>query len=273
MNYQVYPASPEMQTFIKCFWTLEDEASPESMRQRVVPDGCMEMIFHYGDPYRQYFEDGTSVIQPRSFVFGQITKFIEIGPTGRSGIVSGRFLPEGLIPFLEHSVNELENKATILEVLFGEKGKLLEERVVEAKTNEKRINLISEFLLTLLKVPTTIDSITKSCIETIVRSHGQLDVESLAGKLNVNRRNLERRFSSTIGMSPKQLSRVVRLQATIRMLEQKKFTSLTSLAYENGYFDQAHFIKDFKEFTGISPKSFYADNFKFALLFASSADK
>ena len=81
---------------------------------------------------------------------------------------------------------------------------------------------------------------------------------------------MERKFMMVIGMSPKQLSRVVRLQATLKMLEQKQFTSLTSLAYENGYYDQAHFIKDFKEFTGHSPKSFYADNLKLSTLFIAA---
>ncbi len=125
-------------------------------------------------------------------------------------------------------------------------------------------------MLTHLAEPRAIDVITKACVEVIVQSQGQLDVVELADKMNVNRRNIERRFTSVIGMSPKQLSRVIRLQATLKMLEQKKFTSLTSLAYENGYYDQAHFIKDFKEFTGISPKSFYAENLKLATLFASA---
>jgi AraC-like DNA-binding protein len=71
-------------------------------------------------------------------------------------------------------------------------------------------------------------------------------------------------------MSPKQLSRVVRLQATLKMLEQNKFSTLTSLAHENGYYDQAHFIKDFKEFTGMSPKSFFSGNLKLAALFVST---
>ena len=70
-------------------------------------------------------------------------------------------------------------------------------------------------------------------------------------------------------MSPKQLARVARLQSTFKMLAQKKFTSLTSVAYETRYYDQAHFIKDFNKFTGISPKSFYADNVKLSALFVA----
>jgi len=142
MDYQVYNPSQELQPFIKCFWTLDDEAAEEPVKQRVVPDGCMEMFFHYGDLYRQFFEDGSSIIQPRSFIFGQITKYIEIAPTGISGIVSARFFPEGLTPFLDKPVAELEDKAVSLVELFGEKGKLLEEKLVFVSNNNDRIKLL-----------------------------------------------------------------------------------------------------------------------------------
>ncbi|HYF30252.1 MAG TPA: helix-turn-helix domain-containing protein [Chitinophagaceae bacterium] len=270
MNYQVYTPVAELQEFVKCFWTLEDQAVPEPIRQRVLPDGCMEMIFHYGDLYKQYFEDGSFIVQPRSFVFGQITKYLEIAPTGVSGINSARFLPDGLLPFLNRPVSELENKAVSLEDLFNEHGKKLEQEVLQAADNQQRIKIIEAFLLSRLTDPSTIDNITKDCVSVIIQSRGQVGVVELAGKLKINRRNMERKFMSVIGMSPKQLSRVVRLQATLKMLEQRQFTSLTSLAYENGYYDQAHFIRDFKEFTGISPKLFFADNLKLSTLFIAA---
>lgn len=270
MNYQVYTPLPELQPFVKCFWTLnDDDVTKNPVKQRILPDGCMEMIFHYADLYQQYFEDGSSIIQPRSFVFGQITTYIEIAPTGITGLIAARFLPDGLGPFLEMPVSSLANKATAINDVFGEKGKLLEENVIAATDNRERIKLIESFLLSRLVDPQTINTITKDCIDIIFQSQGQLDVLELADKLKINRRNMERKFVAAIGMSPKQLSRVVRLQATLKMLDQKNFSSLTSLAYENGYYDQAHFIKDFKEFTGISPKSFFSENLKLAALFAS----
>lgn len=270
MNYQVYAPSPVLRDFIKCFWTLDDKASEAPVKQRIVPDGCMEMIFHYGDLYRQYFEDGSSVLQPKSFVFGQITNHIEIAPTGISGIVAARFLPGGLMPFLEIPVADLENKPVSMTELFGIKGKDLEESVISAANTEERIELIELFLLSLLTDPATIDVITKNCVDMIFQYRGQLGMTELAGKANIHRRNMERKFITAIGMRPKQLSRVVRLQAALKMLEQKKFTSLTALAYHSGYYDQAHFIKDFKEFTGISPKSFFAENLRLATLFLSA---
>jgi AraC-like DNA-binding protein len=267
MNYQVYTPSHELQPFVKCFWSLDDDEKKEPVKQRILPDGCMEMIFHYGDRYRQYFEDGSSVIQPRSFVFGQITKYIEIAPIGISGIISARFLPDGISPFIKMPVTQLENRAVALTEVFKDEGNNLEQEVINATRNDDRIKLIETFLLSKLTQQNMIDIITKSCVDIIFQSQGQISMGALAGKMNINRRNMERRFISVVGMSPKQLAKLARLQATLKMLGQKKFNTLTEIAYENGYFDQAHFIKDLKEFTGMNPKSFFTENLMLSALF------
>ncbi len=113
----------------------------------------------------------------------------------------------------------------------------------------------------------TIDQIVKSTIETILTANGQLSINELSKQKNINRRQLTRKFSSAIGLSPKQLSKTIRLQATLKTLMSKNDKSLTDLAYENEYFDQAHFIKEFKEFTGLTPKEFYGDHLKMSLIF------
>ena len=269
MEYKVYEAPKELQPFVKCFWSLKASTSLVAEKQRIVPDGCMEMIFHCGDLYEQFLDDGKTIIQPRSFVFGQITRPLEIAPTGVSDIIAARFHPDGFFPFNSKPLPEMENKAISLNSLFNKEGLQLEEQVIAASATGKRIKIVEAFLLNKLKSPEVTDRIAKQSVEMLLKLNGQLSVDDLAVQLKINRRQLERKFSSTIGLSPKQLAKVIRLQATLKMLEKKQFTSLTSLAYENGYFDQAHFIKDFKEFTGMSPGQFYTGNLKMSALFAA----
>jgi AraC-like DNA-binding protein len=271
MDYKTYPArDPSLEAFVKCYWTLESgkEAKPE--KQRIVPDGCMEMIFHYGDLFRQYNEEGGYIVQPRSFVFGQISVPLDIEPTGETGIFAVRFFPEGFTPFATLSVKSMENRAVPLEELFGNDGLELEEKILGTKMHNERIDIIEAFLLKKLVSPELIDRVAKASVEVILQLNGQISVDELSEQLKVNRRQLERKFSSVIGLSPKQLSKIIRLQATLKMLANKQFTSLTSLAHEGDYYDQAHFIKDFKEFTGLSPKQFYANNLKMSSLFSGS---
>jgi AraC-like DNA-binding protein len=267
MNYKTYTPGTDLNPFVKCHWYLEAPVEIRPEKQRIVPDGCIEMIFHCGDLYKQYFEDGSHIIQPRCFVFGQITHFLEIEPTGHTEIFATRFHPEGFAPFVTIPVIDLENKATSLNDVFGKDGIQLENEILNASTNEDRVKIIESFLMKILITPRFIDRVTKSCVAIILQLNGQLTVDELSDQTNIHRRKLERKFSSIIGLSPKQLSKIIRIQSTLKMLANNQVTSLTSAAYEGNYFDQAHFIKDFKEFTGMSPKQFYANNLKMSSLF------
>jgi AraC-like DNA-binding protein len=270
MSYNTYKPNIDLAAFVKCYWTLElpKEITPE--RQRIVPDGCMEMIFEYGDSYRQYRSDGSFFIQPKCLVFGQITEPLEIEATGETGIFAVRFHPGGFIPFATIPIVEMENRPVPLDELFGDEGIRLEKEMLSAETTDERIEIIERFLLDRLVSQKSIDNIAKSSVELIFELNGQLSVDELSDHLKINRRQLERKFSSVIGLSPKQLSKIIRLQATLKMIANSQFTSLTAIAYEGNYYDQAHFIKDFKEFTGMSPKKFYANNLKMSMLFVDA---
>ncbi len=267
MNYQTFVPNNDLATLINCYWTLESPKEKVPKKQTIVPDGCMEMIFHYGDLYKQYTENGKSIIQPKCFVIGQLTRPLEIEPTGKTGIFSVRFHPNGFLPFSTIPIKEMENTAVSLKEIFGKNGQKIAERILNANSVSERIQLIETFLLNHLTRSKAIDQIVSATVEIIMTANGQLSVDEISKQMNINRRQMERKFSSTIGLSPKQLSKTIRLQATLKMLLNKQFTSLTSLAYENKYYDQAHFIKDFKEFTGFTPKEFYGNNLKMSSLF------
>ncbi|RQO31480.1 AraC family transcriptional regulator [Taibaiella sp. KBW10] len=269
MHYNTYDPSPELNPVIKCYWTIDSPREETPQKQRIVPDGCMEMIFHYGDLYKQYI-DGQGVIQPRACVFGQLTAPLEIEPTGITGIFSVRFHPEGFMPFATIPIKAFENKAVSLETVFGEEGIQLESRVLGTKNTEEKIKIVEAFLLDKLAHKDTRDRIVSAALSTILEGNGQLSVEELSLQMSINRRQLERRFADTIGLSPKQLSKIIRLQAALKLLLSKQYNRLTDLAYEGDYYDQAHFIKDFKEFTGLSPKDFYNENSKMSALFHGS---
>jgi AraC-like DNA-binding protein len=267
MNYQTFEPSQELTTLIKCYWTFESPKEETPQRQTIVPDGCMEMIFHCGDLYRQYLENENSIIQPRCFVIGQLTRPLEIEPTGETDIFSVRFHPDGFLPFLTAPIKQMKDTAVALEQLFGDDGQQLEQEILSANSTPERIELIETFLSSHLTDPETISRVVKLTVETILSANGQVPVDELLQRTNISRRQLERKFSSAIGLSPKQLSKIIRLQAALKMLLSKNFTSLTALAYENEYYDQAHFIKDFKELTGFTPKEFYGDNFRMSSFF------
>jgi len=194
MNYQTFEPSKELTTLIKCYWTLESPKEETPEKQNIVPDGCMEMIFHYGDLYKQYLENGNSIIQPKCFVIGQLTRPLEIEPIGETGIFSVRFHPNGFFPFATFSIKEMENTAFSLEKLFGKDGQEIEQKILNANSTSDRIKQIETFLINRLTDIETVDLIVKSTVETILTANGQLSVDELSKQSNINRRQLERNY-------------------------------------------------------------------------------
>src|SRR6186713_2118310 len=118
MNHQIFEPNSDLTALIKCYWTLESSKEKTPEKNTIVPDGCMKMIFHYGDLYKRYAEDGNSILLPRCFVIGQLTKPLDVEPTGLTGTFFVCFHPYGFLPFTTMPIKEMENTAVPLEKLF-----------------------------------------------------------------------------------------------------------------------------------------------------------
>lgn len=267
LNPKTYAPSIELTEFVIKYWTLDGKKENIPLKNTIIPDGTMKLIFHYGDTYKHHSENGEITILPKCFLIGQLTKPYVIEPTGVTGSFVVHFKPNGFLPFTTIPIKKMENKAIPLSKLFGEDGKKLGERILNANSTSERIPIIETFLVNQLADQKTFDNIVESTVATIFNANGQFSVNEYSKTYNVSRRQLARKFSLAIGLSPKQLAKTIRIQKTLKVLLNEEIKSLTDLAYENEYFDQAHFIRDFKEFTGLTPKEFYGEDLKMSLIF------
>lgn len=264
MNYQLYSPSPALSGFIKCYWSLEGEELP-GPQQRVFPDGCVELIFHYGDLFTKY-HSGKPFLQPRSFIHGQLTRYIEIGGNGKIGIFSVRFYPTGLRPFIRINAGEINDDNICITDIWNAEGRELEDRMANAINNEQRIKIIERFLLKQLEPGS--GSLVNRSIALIDQQNGIINIDVLSSRLNIGRRHFERQFIAAVGLSPKQYARIARFQHILSLAEQKRYNSLTDLAYAGDFYDQAHFIRDFRAFTGFSPKQYFAEHLPLVKFFS-----
>lgn len=259
MDYRVYPPHPDLAALVKCYWTLEVPYDPTTTKQRILPDGCVELFFILGDDVKRYTADGF-IIQPRAMVLGQITEPFFIEPTGVVHSFAVRFYPYGFANFTTVPLVDLTNRETPIAQLLGEgKAGALTQQITAAADTEERIRIIETFLFQQLAEQETADQIVRSTIDVILQSKGCLPVNEMLKDDPSKRRQLERKFAKQVGISPRQLGKVIRLQAALKMLLHQKEETMAAVAYENNYFDQAHFNKDFKAFTGTSPRAFFGD--------------
>jgi YesN/AraC family two-component response regulator len=174
--------------------------------------------------------------------------------------MSIRFYPYGFAAFAATGIKDLANRETPIKLLFGdEPATELEQQINNATTTENRIAIVETFLLDRLKDRKTIDSIVKATVDALIQTEGSESITSILKPHLSKRRQLERKFFNEVGLSPKQLGKVIRLQTALKILLNQQYESLTKIDYETSYYDQAHFIKDFKEFTGTNPKDFLGD--------------
>lgn len=256
MNYQTFQPHRDLESLISCYWTLEVPKTEETQRQRIIPDGTIEMAFILGDDIKRYTSEDSFIIQPRAMVLGHITTPCYIEPTGYVNTFAIRFYPYGFANFVNVPIKSLANTETPLAQLFEEKAaKKLEKDIICAADTKQRIKIIESFFLKKLSEQTTLDNIVKTTIDALFATKGSASINKILKEDLSKRRQLERMFVKQVGVSPKQLGKLIRLQTALKaMLNEEE--NLTQIAYQNDYYDQSHFIKDFKEFTGVSPKEF-----------------
>lgn len=271
MDYKTFQPHSDLESLIKCYWTLEVPADSDSQKQRIIPDGCIEMAFILGDDIKRYTSGDEFILQPRAMILGQTLEPFYIQPTGYVNSFAVRFYPYGFANLVTTPIKNLVNKETPIELIFGEKpAEVLEQKIIQATDTIARIGIIESFLLDKFRSKATIDSIVKSTVVTILSTKGSMPIKTILKENLSKRRQLERNFLKQIGISPKQLGRVIRLQTALKMLLNQQSENLTQIAYNSEYYDQAHFIKDFKEFTGTNPKEFLGNKeMKLSSLFYS----
>lgn len=258
MTYNEYIPDAELAPYVKCIWALQVEGMPGNPhRERILPDGCMELIFHYGDLFQQYHNDRPE-LQPRSFVHGQMKAYIEIAPTGNTGMIAARFYPHGLAAFIDMPVYELTDRVTDVGSLFGKNAWELEQQLGNAPNEAERVRLLTGFLTKRLRRSSVKTDMAANAVRTIMTTGGNIAVNKLAMDACMSERQFERVFLASVGVSAKAFSKIVRFQHSIRAAQSGKQTTLTQLAHDSGYYDQAHYIRDFKAFAGVTPVQYFS---------------
>ena len=195
MNYQTFKPHPDLESLVSCYWILEVPAENDSERQRIIPDGCIEMAFILGDDIKRYVTQDEFILQPRAMVLGQTIEPFFIEPTGYVNTFAIRFYPYGFANFVTTPIENLANKETPIESLFGEiTSKELEQKIIHATETKQRIKFIENFLLEKLKYKTTIDHIVKQTVDALLSSNGTESITLILKKDLSKRRQLERNF-------------------------------------------------------------------------------
>src|SRR5215510_16048378 len=173
-----------------------------------------------------------------------------------SAVVLTAFTATGAAAFLRHPLDEFFNATVAMDGLLGIPTDLnrVNEQLAEARRHAHRIQLIENFLIARAR-NTRPDPFVSAVVSWIEETRAMARIEELARRVGLSQSALERRFRRVVGASPKKFASIVRLRQVLHL--RSKGADFTSIAHAAGYYDQSHFIKDFKRFSGLAPESFF----------------
>lgn len=217
------------------------------------PTPQASLFFYIDDMIKVKKEDENNFIeQPTSVIVGQQLKRVSIDINRSHKAVRVGFHPGGMYRLLGFSMGEMIDGHYAAEDLFGKEMKYIDEQLHEARDFDSIKQIVENFLLRKagrLKKALPFDL---AMIE-LLKHQGNIPIEQIASLACVSLRQFERLSKERVGLPPKLYARIVRFSKAYRLREENPLLSWTQIAYECGYFDQMHFIRDFKQFAGLTP--------------------
>ena len=254
MNMQQYLPAAILQPYIKAYLLIESEAG---MTNHILPDTNLVMTFRYKGNVTWSEANGQHSV-PAIALSGirKTTRIIQYEKNTANFLVI--FREAGAAAFFDLPLHELSDLSiTAGQLLTAGRVNKVEDKLAAATDDRQRIRAVEQFLLSLLKQQQP-DLVVQEAIHKIRLSGGNIVIKELLSALPVSRDPFEKRFRKLTGTSPKQFAGIIRLRNVIHNYSPAQ--TLTSIAHNAGYFDQAHFIKDFRSFTGKTPHDFFTSS-------------
>lgn len=260
-DYYSYRLSPQLSPYIDCVWGEKYFDRPENSGRfhRIVPDNSVELVIS-AFPIERRVISKREGQQFTSHLAGLKTRPQEI-KLHRSCLLSIRFRAHGLYHFTGIDAREFVDRNISPELVFGTDFKLLEEQLLEAAGMPERLRCIEKYFSRKLNRYSSLqDPLFEAFLQQLEAGKGMASIGELMHKFNVSIKTIERKCLQHLGITPKKYSRLVRLFHALRISDRAKGPKLTDIAYRNGYYDQMHFIKEVKYFTGMSPGSYFQED-------------
>jgi len=257
MPVHLHLPGPPLDLFVENFWSVMQHPSPWT-KERILPDGGLEMIFNLGEPQRLHDRNGNGpgTVFRTCWFSGPRTRSIVIGPTPVVNLFGIRFRAWGAAAILRVPVIAVADEVVELESLLGDFATELHERLLSAKTVQQRFALAEAALRRRLRDVMEECRLAAACARRLLDDGAPGKVATVAAELGVGHRRLGRVFERVVGLSPKQIQRVGRFQRAIHQIGQAASVDWADVAYGCGYHDQSHFVHEFVEFTQLKPTEY-----------------
>jgi AraC-like DNA-binding protein len=235
------------------------EATVRPLVRRELPTEIAPVVINFGAPFRMFDQrDPMNSVELRSFATGAFDTYALVGTTGSYSCVQINFTILGARLFLQQPLAPLTNREVALDDVLGRAARDLECELYEAEDWARRFDVLDRVILSRISGAAGVRQAVHGAWRRIVRSSGQTSIRALAADAGCSHRHFIAQFTEQFGLTPKAMSRVLRFGRAAQLLAVSERGHLAEIAHASGYYDQAHFTRDFRAFAGVSPTELLA---------------
>jgi AraC-like DNA-binding protein len=274
--YRERAPSPALADCVERLWWLEGPAA-EIAADPIPPDGHAEIVVHGGSPFRETRPSGETLRQERALLAGQATRPVRVAPDGLARVAGARLRPDAAHALFGVPQWELRDRVVDLRDLDPRLAGALRGDVADRESGEEMLDGLAAALGEAARrrrgsrrdLAAASERPAARAASLALRTGGLVRVEALARTMGVTVRHAERLFRERVGLSPKQFLRIVRFQRALAALRAPVRPRWAEVALSLGFYDQAHFIRDFRELAGEAPGAWSAAEESLAAVFSA----
>jgi AraC-like DNA-binding protein len=259
MLYLTHIPAPPLNSFVDLFWYYDGFPARAHKKERLMPDGSVEVVINLNEDEARIYDRETfekCERLPGTLLCGPHSSFFVIDTAQQDSVMGIHFKPGGAFPFFKLPADELQNQHISLEDLWGAEAAFLRERLLEAPTPEIKFQVLEERLLAQTAKPMERHRAVHQALALFRNIHTAPAMADVSDQIGISSRRLIQLFSNEVGLTPKLFCRVRRFQQVLQTLRTGTEFDWAEIAADCGYYDQAHFIHDFKAFSGINPTAY-----------------
>ncbi|MFO0628814.1 MAG: helix-turn-helix domain-containing protein [Polyangiales bacterium] len=251
--YALRPVAPALRPFVEHYWFVRPDAgAPLDLRVDVFVDLRADLVFNFGAPYTRAVIGGASRRIRRATLDAQRLRPLRIVQRGAVHVVGVRFHLGGLAPFARVSLVGVTDTTPAPAAVLGPEARALEDALRAQPDLDERARILDAFFLRALSRSPGQERFARA-LAHLVDARGGAAVRELAAREQVTPRQIHRLFAQYLGVAPKTVAGVLRFQSALRALMRDPGCTLASLAAAHGFYDQAHFVREFKRYSGGLP--------------------
>lgn len=263
IGFKLYEPCDELKLYIYNYWSIKNRIDSRKTN-KILSDGSLGFTINFSNPYEITLNSEKTYCDAKVVLNGQTKHASYITFEKYLDAIGIRFKAGGAYKFFDEEINSLCDKNINYDESFWNFDFLYKELITK-ESNQERIEVVEKFLIKRLNASKKVNSkYTFDIVNFINEKKGDISIECLCEQFSLSKRQIERIFKKEIGLSAKLFSRIIRMRNVRDTLSSLEIENLTSTGYNNGFFDQAHFIKEFKSFMNETPKNYYQNKLSMA---------